>query len=71
MSILSSPDTKTEEEFHMITMKRMKANDPVAIERMGIKHYEEGDYDKSFDYWTKAADVGDAIAHYDLSFLSI
>ena len=32
----------------------------------GSTHYEEGDYDAAFDYYTKAAELGDAEAHYRL-----
>ena len=34
---------------------------------MGTKRYEEGDYDTAVKYWTKAAELGDVGAHYQLS----
>jgi len=50
-------------------MKRVAANDPIAIFKMGEKHYHEGDYEGAFEYWTKAAELGDVIARYQLSVL--
>ena len=47
-------------------MKRVKANDPVALNQMGGKHYIVGDYDKAVEYYTKAADLGDSMAHHSL-----
>ena len=40
-------------------MKRVKANDPVAMKEMGVDHYEDGNYDGALEYWTKAAELGD------------
>ena len=48
-------------------MKRIAANDPVALMRMGFMHFNEGDYDKTFEYDKMAAELGDAVAHYNLS----
>ena len=45
-------------------MKRVKANDPVAMSQMGTKCFSEGDYDGAFEYLTKAAELGDLMAHY-------
>ena len=50
-------------------MKRIEANDPVAMRQMGCKHSGEGDYDGAFKYWTKAAVLGDVDAHYALSVM--
>ena len=50
-------------------MKRAKANDPAAIREMGNVHWKEGDYDRAFKYWTKAAELGDANAHNYLSIM--
>jgi len=47
-------------------MKRVKAKDPIALKEMGVKLYNEGDYDTSFEYCTKAAELGDLDAHYGL-----
>ncbi len=47
-------------------MKRVKANDPAALRQMGLKCYDKGDYDASFEYWTKAAELEDIEAHFHL-----
>jgi hypothetical protein len=49
--------------------KRVKAKDPAAILKMGEKLYEEGNYGSAFEYYSKAAELGAAHAHYILSFL--
>ena len=48
-------------------MKRIEANDPVAMRYMGKEAYKEGDYKSALEYCTKAAALGDADAHYQLS----
>ena len=48
-------------------MKRVGANDPAAMTQMGKARSKEGDYDSAFKYFTKAAKVGDAEAHFNLS----
>jgi len=50
-------------------MKRVEANDPVAMRQMGTMRRSEGDYDGAFEYWSKAAGLGDVGAHYQLSGL--
>jgi hypothetical protein len=47
-------------------MKRVKANDPAALRQMGLKCYDEGDYDTALEYLSKSAELGDAEAHYRL-----
>ena len=47
-------------------MKRIKANDPAALKEMGAERYDEGDHDTAFEYWTRAAELGNADAHYQL-----
>jgi TPR repeat protein len=44
-------------------MKRVKKNDPVAMLYMGGMRYIEGDYSSAFEYFAKAAELGDADAH--------
>ena len=60
---------KSQVEAEMILMKRVEANDPVAVRQIGTLHSDEGDYKRAFEYWTKAAALGDEIAHYQLSCL--
>jgi TPR repeat protein len=50
-------------------MKRVKKNDPVALNEMGKKRRREGDYETAFEYSTKAAELGDADAHFRLSIM--
>ncbi len=64
------PLTKTGEEAKKYMMKRIKENnDPAAMWQMGGKHCHEGDYDTALKYLTKAAGLGDASAHYNLSVM--
>ena len=54
-------------ELDRILMKRIEKNDPVALQFVGTEHNVKGDYKSAFEYWTKAAELGDALAHYQLS----
>ena len=53
----------------MFLTKRVAVNDPLAFQQMGVRYYEEGDYDTAFGYFTKAGELCDADAHYFLSVL--
>ena len=59
----------TEEESNKLLMKRIEANDPYALRELGTTKYYEEDCKSAFDYWSKAADLGDAVAHFQLSVL--
>jgi tetratricopeptide (TPR) repeat protein len=59
----------TDEEIDQNHMKRAKANDPVALFNIGVKHYKEGDYEVALEYYTKAAELGYVAAHYNLSIM--
>ena len=63
------PLPDTEEEFDALVMKRVEKNDPVAMQQMGNERHDEGDYKSAFEYYTKAAELGDANAHYNLSVM--
>jgi TPR repeat protein len=63
------PVPKSEEEADKQCMKRVKKNDPTAMVQMGEKLRREGDYESAFGYFTKAAGLGDADAHHNLSCL--
>ncbi len=56
-----------EEECIKRIMKRIKKNDPDAMRYMGKMRYREGDYQTALEYLTKAAELGNAEAHYSLS----
>ncbi len=47
--------------------KRAEANDPIAMRYMGGKLFDEGDIDSAFEYYTKAAELGDMEAHGSLA----
>jgi hypothetical protein len=61
------PVPKTKEQSVQYTMKRVKANDPVALRQLGQKCDREGDYEGAVEYYMKAAKMGDVIAHFLLS----
>jgi tetratricopeptide (TPR) repeat protein len=63
------PSAKSLEESHKLCMKRIKKNCPVAMAEMGKKHRDEGDYETALKYFKKAAQMGDATAHHNLSGL--
>jgi hypothetical protein len=63
------PAPKSQEESVKRAMKRVKKNDPDAIEFMGRNCIDEGDYEKALEYLTKAAGLGNAEAHYNLSIM--
>jgi len=63
------PVPETEEESNKNTMKRAEKNDPVAMVEIGKKHCQKGEYQIAFDYFTKAAELGDLDAHCLLASL--
>ena len=69
MRTVESRCQKTNEEAHQNLMKRVEANDPEAMCQMGKKCNDEEDHNGAFEYWSKAAALGDVTAHYHLSLL--
>ncbi len=63
------PASETEEGRYKQMMKRINMNDPAALNQHGVEHYNKGDYIGAFEHWTKAAELGDADAHYQLALL--
>jgi len=63
------PAPNSEEETKKNFMKRVDANDPIAICEMGTMRGEEGDCDSAIEYWTKAAALGNIVAHHNLSLM--
>jgi hypothetical protein len=63
------PMPKSQEEADRNMMKRVEVNDPVALREEGTRRFKKGDYKSAFEYWTKAAELGDIVAHYKLSIL--
>eukprot|EP00577_Skeletonema_sp_RCC1716_P023550 CAMPEP_0113420616 /NCGR_PEP_ID=MMETSP0013_2-20120614/27424_1 /TAXON_ID=2843 ORGANISM="Skeletonema costatum, Strain 1716" /NCGR_SAMPLE_ID=MMETSP0013_2 /ASSEMBLY_ACC=CAM_ASM_000158 /LENGTH=204 /DNA_ID=CAMNT_0000308109 /DNA_START=376 /DNA_END=990 /DNA_ORIENTATION=+ /assembly_acc=CAM_ASM_000158 len=62
-------DPKSKEEEDRNVMKRVKANDPVAMLQMGLVCYNKGDYDSAFRRYNISAGLGDVAGHYQLSCL--
>jgi len=48
-------------------MRRIAANDPVAMFEFGTARNNEGDYSSANEYWTKAAELGDFDSHFALA----
>jgi hypothetical protein len=63
------PTVDSNEENDKRVMKRVKANDPVAMVQMGMRHRKERDHDRAIKYFTKAAELGDLHAHYLLGVI--
>eukprot|EP00985_Skeletonema_marinoi_P030328 scaffold31639_cov78-Skeletonema_marinoi.AAC.1 len=63
------PTPSTDEQCDKHRMKRIEANDPVAMNQEGFLQYQKGDYSSAFEYYTRAAELGDVDAHYWLSNL--
>eukprot|EP00984_Skeletonema_dohrnii_P002527 scaffold876_cov92-Skeletonema_dohrnii-CCMP3373.AAC.2 len=63
------PTPDTNEEYTKEMMKRVEANDPVALCQEGLNQYEKGDYQSAFEYYSKAAELGDVEAHFELSHM--
>ncbi len=63
------PLPKSTAEHYEKAMKRVKVNDPVAINELGKKRENEGDFEGALEYYTKAAALGYMAAHYQLSCL--
>eukprot|EP00985_Skeletonema_marinoi_P031433 scaffold37690_cov128-Skeletonema_marinoi.AAC.11 len=60
---------KSEGEDHRQKKKRCEANDPFALREEGRTHFVDGDYERAFEYWAKAAELGDMDAHCGLSLM--
>ena len=63
------PVPKTQEEKDQNLMKRIKANDPVAMCQLGKKCYIKGDFEGAVEYFSKAAAMGEIEALYNLSVM--
>lgn len=63
------PVPSDDKQCNRLLMKRAEINDPVALRQLGGLREGEGDYKSAFKYLTKAAGLGDVIAHFELSRL--
>ena len=61
------PTPKTDEEYNLNNKKRIEANDPVALNSEALNHFEAGNYAVAIEHWEKAAGLGHAESHYQLS----
>ena len=61
------PAAKTQEEADKRSMKRVEANDPVAMCLHAVHEFNKRNYPSAFEYFSKAAELGDAEAHHKLS----
>jgi tetratricopeptide (TPR) repeat protein len=64
------PLVRSNEEGDKLCMKRAKKNNcPVAMCHLGQRHRLEGNYQTALGYLTKAAELDDVEAHYQLSIM--
>jgi len=63
------PTPSTDEQCEKQMMKRVEANDPVAMCGEGFLQYQKGDYSSAFEYSKKAAELGYVGAHFMLAGL--
>ena len=63
------PGASGNKEIRKRLMKRVKANDPDALRHLGLELFIEGDYDGAFKQLTRAAELGDFTAHYQLGLM--
>eukprot|EP00984_Skeletonema_dohrnii_P025942 scaffold15187_cov75-Skeletonema_dohrnii-CCMP3373.AAC.1 len=61
--------TFTADEFEKFKIKRIEANDPVSVRHKGVEQAQKGDYESAFEWYAKAAELGDVEAHYQLAVL--
>ena len=64
--VLCRTSALDKEEYKKRKRERIEANDPEALRCKAAECYNEGNHDKAFKYWTKAAEVGSVEAHYCL-----
>jgi len=63
------PSPKSDKESDLNLMRRLDVNDPFVLCRMGLSRLNDGNYKSAFEYLSKAAELGDAGAHYNLSIM--
>ncbi len=59
----------TVEEGDKLRMKRVEANDPVALTDQGSVLHKKGDYTGAVEYWTRAVELGHVEAHLKLAVM--
>ncbi len=63
------PLPETDEDDHEILMRRVSADDPIALTKIGSIRQEGGDYNNAAELYTRAAELGDVNAHFQLALL--
>lgn len=63
------PVPKTAAGAKLNRTRRIEKNDPAAMQEEGARCCVEKDYAGALELWTKAAELGDADAHYQLSVM--
>jgi hypothetical protein len=58
-----------DKENNKRVIERVKANDPNALRQIGVRRYQEEDYDQAIEYLKKAAELGDFHAHCKLGYM--
>jgi len=61
------PIPKSQADIDKSIKKRAEMNCPAALRMIGTECYTKGDFGDAFKYYTKAAGLKDAQAHYELS----
>jgi len=64
-----APESQIEAAMVFEEKDRVEMNDPDALRKGGLQRYMAHDYKVAFKFWTKAAELGDLQAHYQLSIL--
>ncbi len=59
----------SEEERDQRRTKRIEANDPLAMVDLAVQKYQKNDYGSAFEWFNKAAALGDATAHSKLAVM--
>ena len=62
-------DVTLTSDVKKMNMKRIQANDPSAICQAGTKRFNEGKFLESIQHYSKAAELGDAEAHFKLAIM--
>ncbi len=63
------PSADDDEESHQWALERSEKNDPAALCQVGMTLHRKRDYEAAFEYLEKAAELGVAMAHFELSLM--
>lgn len=68
-SLTPTTDAEGDAEGQQYLQKRMEANEPEAFAQSGMYEYATQNYNKAFEHFTKAAELGHIMAHSELALL--